>query len=39
MARMMMAYGVLVFIGSAALLSVIALIWALITGQAEVVFK
>ncbi len=37
--KLTVAYGVLVFIGSSALLSVIALIWALITGQAEVVFK
>jgi predicted phage tail protein len=39
MSRLMTAYGVLVLIGSSTMLSVMALIWALITGQAEVIFK
>jgi chromosome segregation ATPase len=37
--RLMIAYGVLVFIGSAFGLSVIALIWSLLTGQAQLVFQ
>lgn len=37
--RMMAAYQFMLFMGSALGLSVIALIWALITGQAQVVFK
>lgn len=38
-AKLMMAYGVMVFLGSAFGVSVMALIWALITGQAEVSFR
>jgi hypothetical protein len=37
--RLMTMYAIFVFIGSALGLSVIALIWALITGQAQVVFR
>jgi hypothetical protein len=38
-ATLMMAYRIQVFLGSALILSILALIWSLITGQAEVSFK
>lgn len=39
LAQLMMMYKIFVFIGGALGLSMIALIWSLITGQAQVVFR
>lgn len=39
MQRLQVAYGILVFVGSAFMLSMVTLIWALVTGEAMVVFR
>jgi hypothetical protein len=39
MQKLQLAYGILAFVATAFGLSIIALIWALLTGQASVVFK